>query len=53
MAVRSAPGAVIDHWAKKKASGVSPQVHRRLGQFVFERFDGTLPGPVMLILDCD
>jgi len=51
MAVRSAPGAVIDHWAKKKASGVSPQVHRRLGQFVFERFDGTLPGPVMLILD--
>ncbi|MEL4177997.1 hypothetical protein [Roseateles sp. PN1] len=50
MAVRSAPGAVVDHWAKKNASGVSPQVHRRLGQFVFERFDGTLPGPVMLIL---
>ena len=51
MAVRSAPGTVIDHWAKKNASGVSHQVHRRLGQFVFERFDGTLPGPVMLILD--
>lgn len=50
MAVRSAPGTVVDHWAKKNASGVSPQVHRRLGQFVFERIDGTLPGPVMLIL---
>lgn len=51
MAVRSAPGAVVDHWAKKNVSGVSLQVHRKLGQFVFERFDGTLPGPVMLILD--
>lgn len=51
IAIRSAPGTVIDHWAKKKVSGVSPQVHRRLGQFVFERFGGTLPGPVMLILD--
>lgn len=50
MAIRSAPGTVIDHWAKKNASGVSPKVHRRLGQFVFERFGNTLPGPVMLIL---
>lgn len=50
MAVRSAPGTVVDHWAKKNASRVSPQMHRRLGQFVFERFAGTLPGPVMLIL---
>lgn len=50
MAVRSAPGVVVDYWAKKNASCVSPQVHRRLGQFVFERFEGTLPGPVMLIL---
>lgn len=50
MAVRSAPGTVVDHWAKKNASGVSLQMHRRLGQFVFERFEGTLPGPVMLIL---
>lgn len=50
IALRSAPGTVIDHWAKKKVSGVSPQVHRRLGQFVFERFEGTLPGPVMLVL---
>lgn len=50
MAVRSAPGTVVDHWAKKNTSGVSLQVHRRLGQFVFERFEGTLPGPVMLVL---
>ena len=50
MAVRSLPGTVVDHWAKKKTSGVSLQVHQRLGQFVFERFGGTLPGPVMLIL---
>jgi len=50
IAVRSAPGAVIDHWAKKNASGVSLKVHQSLGNFVFERFDGTLPGPVMLIL---
>jgi hypothetical protein len=50
IAVRSAPGTIVDHWAKKSASGVSPEVHRRLGRFVFERFDGTLPGPVMLVL---
>lgn len=50
IAVRSAPGTVIDHWAKRNASGVGPKVHRRLGQFIFERFDGTLPGPVLLIL---
>jgi hypothetical protein len=50
MAVRSAPGTVIDHWAKKKAPSISPQVHSRLGQFVFERYDGTLPGPVVLVL---
>lgn len=50
MAVRSAPGTVIDHWAKKKAPSVSPQVHSRLSQFVFERYDGTLPGPVVLVL---
>lgn len=50
MAVRSAPGTVIDHWAKKNMPSISPQVHRRLGQFFFERFDNTLPGPVMLIL---
>lgn len=53
MAVRGAPGTVVDHWAKKNASGVSPKVHRRLGQFVFERFEGTLPGPVMLVLDSE
>ncbi len=51
MAVRSAPGTVVDHWAKKNMSGISLQVHRKLGQFVFERFEGTLPGPVMLVLD--
>ena len=51
MALRSASGTVIDHWAKKKVSVVSPQVHRKLGRFIFERFDGTLLGPVMLILD--
>jgi hypothetical protein len=50
MAVRSAPGTVVDHWAKRSAPGVGPKVHRRLGQFIFERFDSTLPGPVMLIL---
>lgn len=50
MAVRNAPGTVVDHWAKRNASGVGPKVHRRLGQFILERFDGTLPGPVMLTL---
>lgn len=53
IAVRSAPGMIIDHWAKKNASGVSPEMHRRLGRFVFERFEGTLPGPVMLVLDSE
>lgn len=50
MAVRSAPRVVVDHWAKKNMPNISPQVHRRLGQFFLERFDNTLPGPVMLIL---
>lgn len=50
MAVRGAPGTVIDRWAKKNAPGVSPEMHRRLGQFVFERFGSTLPGPVILVL---
>lgn len=51
VAVRSGPGAVVDHWANKnrKTSGVSPQVHLRLGQFAFERFNNTLPRPVMLV----
>ncbi|SER45758.1 hypothetical protein SAMN05216589_0613 [Halopseudomonas bauzanensis] len=53
MAVRSAAGTVVDHWAKKSAASVSHEVHRRLGRFVFERFDGTLQGPVMLVLDSD
>ncbi|MCC9597768.1 MULTISPECIES: hypothetical protein [unclassified Rubrivivax] len=50
MAVRSGPGTVIDYWAKTKTAGLSPEVHRRLGLFIFERFEGTLPGPVMLTL---
>lgn len=53
MAVRSAPRTVVDNWAKNNASDVSAQVHRRLGQFIFERFGGTLLGPVMLALDSE
>lgn len=52
IALRSAPGTVVDHWAKKRVS-VSLQVHQRLSLFVFERFDGTLPGPLMLSLDSE
>lgn len=50
MSVRSAPGLVIDHWANKKLTGVSPQTHRKLAQFVAERFQGTVMGPLTLFV---
>lgn len=51
VAVRSGPAAVVEHWANKnrKTSSVTSQVHLRLGQFASERFDNTLPRPVMLV----
>lgn len=51
VAARSGPGAVVDHWANKnrKGSSVTPQVHLTLGQFIFERFDNSLPRPVTLV----
>lgn len=46
MSVRSAPGVVIDHWANKELEGVSVQTHRKLAQFVAERFRGVAVGPM-------
>ncbi|WP_344954329.1 hypothetical protein [Zobellella aerophila] len=48
MSVRSAPGLIIDHWANKNLVGVSPQAHKKLAQFVTERFQRTIMGPVTL-----
>lgn len=50
MSVRSAPGIIIDHWANKNLVGVSPQAHRKLAQFVTERFQRTVMGPLTLIV---
>lgn len=50
MSVRSGPGVVLDHWAKKNVAGVSPHTHRRLARFVAERFQGTLMGPLTLVV---
>lgn len=51
MSVRSAPGIVIDHWASKNFSGVSPRTHRKLAQFVAERFQGKAMGPLSLFVE--
>jgi hypothetical protein len=48
MSVRSAPGVVIDHWAKKQLVGVSAHTRRRLAWFIAERFQGTDIGPLAL-----
>lgn len=52
MSVRSAPGVVIDHWANKEVVGqmVDAHIHRRLAQFVAERFPGTVMGPLRLFV---
>ncbi|MCK9535350.1 MAG: hypothetical protein M0Q98_11755 [Pseudomonas sp.] len=51
MSARSSPGVVIDHWANKKLTGVSPHAHRKLAQFVAERFQGTIMGPLKILID--
>jgi len=51
MSVRSAPGVVLDHWANKKVLGTSSRSHRRLAQFVAERFPRTIMGPLNLLID--
>lgn len=50
MSVRNAPGLIIDHWANKNLVGVSPQAHRKLAQFVTERFQRAVMGPLTLIV---
>lgn len=50
MSVRSGPGVVVDHWAKKKVAGVSLHTHLRLARFVEERFQRTVIGPMSLVV---
>lgn len=50
MSVRSAPGLIIDHWANKKLTGVTLHTHRKLAQFVTERFQRTVMGPLTLFV---
>lgn len=50
MSVRSAPDIVINHWAKRNFTGVSPQAHLKLAQFVAERFRYTCMGPLTLFV---
>ncbi|MBG2711122.1 hypothetical protein AB7W80_15390 [Providencia rettgeri] len=51
MSVRSAPGLIIDHWANKNLTGVSPSIYRKLAKFVAERFQRVLIGPLTLYAD--
>jgi hypothetical protein len=46
VSVRSGPGTVIEHWARRQISDVSFETHRRLAQFIVERFQGSLMGPL-------
>jgi len=46
VSVRSAPGVVIDYWARRQVSDVSFETHRRLARFIIERFQGGLMGPL-------
>lgn len=50
MSVRSAPRLLIDHWAAKNLTGVSSQTHRKVAQFVAERFSRTVMGPLTLFV---
>ena len=50
ISVRSGPGVVIDHWAKQKVTRVSLHTHQKLAQFVAERFQGTVIGPLKLVV---
>ncbi|APS30717.1 hypothetical protein H4F38_15340 [Pectobacterium brasiliense] len=51
MSVRSAPGLIIDHWANKNLTGVSPSTHKELAKFVAKRFQRVLMGPLTLYVD--
>ncbi|MCC3705551.1 hypothetical protein LLR08_23720 [Rouxiella badensis] len=51
MSVRSAPSLIIDHWANKNLTGISPSTHRKLAEFVAERFQRNLMGPLTLYID--
>lgn len=53
ISVRSGPGVVIDRWAAQGVAGVSLQTHRKLGLFVAERFEGTVIGPLKLVVGED
>lgn len=50
VSVRSGPAVIIDRWAAQNISGVSLQTHRRLARFVIERFEGTIVGPLKLLV---
>ncbi len=48
ISVRSGPSVVIDHWANIDGRKVSTRTHRRLAQFVTDRFQRAVPGPITL-----
>lgn len=51
LSVRSGPSVVIDHWANKDGIKVNARTHQRLAQFVSERFQRVVPGPITLYVD--
>ncbi|MBE5214763.1 hypothetical protein IG611_05360 [Pectobacterium sp. A535-S3-A17] len=51
ISARSAPGIIIDHWANKNLTGVTPYTHKKLAQFVAERFQRTIIGPMTIFVD--
>lgn len=50
MSIRSAPGLIIDHWAKKNITGVTTHTHKKLAQYIAERFEYTIMGPLTLLV---
>lgn len=51
ISVRSGPSVVIDHWANKDGIKVNSHIHQQLTQFVSERFQQVVPGPITLYID--
>lgn len=50
MSLRNAPGVIIDHWANQEVAEVTLHTHQKLSQFVGERFQRTVAGPLTLFV---
>lgn len=48
ISIRTGPSVVIDYWAKKKVNLIESSTHHALSQFVVERYNNVVTGPITL-----